>query len=175
MTEYKSKVKYKPPVELVFDEPIWDEMDRAIEKNVSNINEQVLAASVSACMKVGVKVDKDELIKALRYDRGQYEKGYQDGIRDSAGELQYFKNRVCELCGITRADSGDPNNCELAGHGAWIVRYTTPSSNYKSCTCGICGHERIFRPDEVPKFCEECGSKMAPLILDRKETTNDEV
>lgn len=29
---------------------------------------------------VGYSIDKDELIKALKYDRGQYEKGYADGL-----------------------------------------------------------------------------------------------
>ena len=29
---------------------------------------------------IGYKVDKDELIKALQYDRQQYEKGYKDGL-----------------------------------------------------------------------------------------------
>ena len=161
MTEYKSKVKYEAPIEINIEEDIPDLGSMA----VSEIENMIC----SAVLKVGITVDKEELIKALRYDRGQYDKGYQDGIRDSAGELQYFKNRICEFCGITHADSGYPDNCEIAGHGVWIVRYTTPSSNYKSCTCGICGHERIFRPDEVPKFCEECGSKMAPVIVERKE------
>lgn len=31
-----------------------------------------------AVMNVGVNVDKEELIKALAYDRGQYQKGYDD-------------------------------------------------------------------------------------------------
>lgn len=31
-----------------------------------------------AVRQTGVVVDKDELIKALKYDRGQYEKGYAD-------------------------------------------------------------------------------------------------
>jgi Zn-finger nucleic acid-binding protein len=31
-----------------------------------------------AVQKVGVNVDKDELIKALQYDRAQYQKGYND-------------------------------------------------------------------------------------------------
>ena len=30
---------------------------------------------------MGVNVNRDELLKALRYDRGQYAKGYADGIR----------------------------------------------------------------------------------------------
>ena len=34
-----------------------------------------------AIQKVGVYVDKNELLKALQYDRGQYQKGYAD--RDS--------------------------------------------------------------------------------------------
>lgn len=28
---------------------------------------------------IGYEINKDELIKALQYDRGQYEKGFQDG------------------------------------------------------------------------------------------------
>lgn len=34
-----------------------------------------------AVQKVGVDVDKDELVKALSYDRNQYEKGYEDGLK----------------------------------------------------------------------------------------------
>ena len=32
----------------------------------------------------GVDVDKDELLRALQYDRGQYAKGYADGKADAA-------------------------------------------------------------------------------------------
>lgn len=42
------------------------------------------------CYKViqdyGIVVDKEELIKALQYDRNQYEKGYADGLLHMAGE-----------------------------------------------------------------------------------------
>lgn len=48
---------------------------------------------------MGLDVDRDELLKALQYDRGQYEKGYADGCRDSRkhGEwniLEYDCGRV---------------------------------------------------------------------------------
>jgi hypothetical protein len=33
-------------------------------------------------LEVGVNVDKDELIKALKYDRDQYNRGYNDGFRE---------------------------------------------------------------------------------------------
>ena len=35
----------------------------------------------------GINVDKEELIRALQYDRNQYEKGYRDGYRDAAMKL----------------------------------------------------------------------------------------
>lgn len=34
---------------------------------------------MKAIREVGVNVDKEELIKALQYDRNQYTKGYEDG------------------------------------------------------------------------------------------------
>lgn len=43
---------------------------------------------------VGVMVDKDELIKALEYDRQQYEKGYQDGKREFA---VYILGRIAAI------------------------------------------------------------------------------
>ena len=45
----------------------------------------------------GIKVDKDELIKALKYDRGQYEKGYKDGYK--SGVIQ-FVERLSERADI---------------------------------------------------------------------------
>lgn len=60
--------------------------------------------------------------------------------------------------------------CEIAGHGVWIEQ-ESGLTYYKNCACSICGHTRVFKPDEVPKFCEECGSKMAPVIVERKERT----
>lgn len=35
---------------------------------------------VKCSQAVGYDIDKDELIKALKYDREQYEKGYSDGL-----------------------------------------------------------------------------------------------
>jgi hypothetical protein len=44
---------------------------------------------------VGVNVDKEELLKALKYDRQQYQKGYQDGIKDfmEAFKIKFAKER----------------------------------------------------------------------------------
>lgn len=37
---------------------------------------------LKAVQNIGVVVDKDELLKALAYDRGQYEKGFADGVKE---------------------------------------------------------------------------------------------
>jgi hypothetical protein len=57
-------IDYKSPIE------IWhSEMEMRMEDEV-----------LKACQRIGVQVDKEELLKALQYDRGQYDKGYQDGL-----------------------------------------------------------------------------------------------
>ena len=47
-----------------------------------------------AVLKQAIIVEKDELIKALRYDRDQYDKGYRDG-RNSV--LQKLREMMEEL------------------------------------------------------------------------------
>lgn len=48
-----------------------------------------------AILDYGIDIDKDELIKALAYDRDQYDKGYNDGIRD--GKIAAYKEIVERL------------------------------------------------------------------------------
>ena len=54
-----------------------------IETNIEDIQSQFLKQQEEevfrAVVNMGIRVDKEELIRALRYDRGQYEKGYLDG------------------------------------------------------------------------------------------------
>ena len=46
----------------------------------------------------GINVDKEELIKALQYDRNQYEKGYINGYNAKASEV------AREIFGMLRED-----------------------------------------------------------------------
>lgn len=57
---------YKSPIEII-NGKIQTQFDDAIFRAVQN---------------VGINVDKDELIKALEYDRGQFEKGWKEGFHD---------------------------------------------------------------------------------------------
>lgn len=56
-----------------------------------------------AIQKVGVYVDKEELIKALNYDRHQYEMGYADARKDYEKQLDkvidlLYEHMDCEKC-----------------------------------------------------------------------------
>ena len=51
-----------------------------IEKAITDIKVNFENGVFQAVQEVGINVNKDELIKALKYDREQYDKGYHDGI-----------------------------------------------------------------------------------------------
>jgi len=78
---------YKSPIEtLVAD------IQTQIEKQHE---EEIYKAVVS----VGINVDKEELIRALQYDRQQYHIGYADGKRDAMDSIVQCENcRDCEMC-----------------------------------------------------------------------------
>ena len=61
---------YKPPIEIVMKE-VFQKMNEDFENSV-----------LKAVQKVGINVDKEELLKALIYDRGQYDKGYEDAMNE---------------------------------------------------------------------------------------------
>lgn len=57
-------MSYKSPIDLI--------TKQCVEQIDDNVFRAVLECEIH--------VDKDQLIKALAYDRGQYEKGYEDGV-----------------------------------------------------------------------------------------------
>ena len=48
------------------------------EEVKKDIDGQIIESVMKATQAVNVTVDKEELLRALRYDRGQYDKGYAD-------------------------------------------------------------------------------------------------
>ncbi len=54
-----------------------------IEIYVANVVSEFDGAVMKACQKVHIEVDREELIKALEYDRGQYEKGFKAGLHSA--------------------------------------------------------------------------------------------
>lgn len=57
---------YKSPIEIKLNDLVSDAVEKTDEYIVKYVQQ------------IGVNVDKDELIKALRFDRGQYKKGWND-------------------------------------------------------------------------------------------------
>ena len=82
----KGKTMYKSPIDIYYGQ-----METQLEGSV-----------LRAVQKVGVNVDKEELIRALKYDRDQYDKGYSDGERDSMDSMIRCKN--CKHCSNNTPD-----------------------------------------------------------------------
>lgn len=64
------------------------------EQMAENIAKQTDDAIWEAIAKTEVVVDKDELIKAMQYDRGQYEKGYVKGFEDAVEKLPIWARKL---------------------------------------------------------------------------------
>ena len=86
---------YKSTIELDFSEQISDAIQTELEGTI-----------VRGCIEVGVHVDRDELLKALAYDRMQYEKGYADAMAECKEQIkslkemaEYFRDRCDFLMG----------------------------------------------------------------------------
>lgn len=62
---------YKSPIELVMGE----------------MRMKLNGTITQAIQDVDINVDKEELERALQYDRGQYDKGYSDGYKDAVKEF----------------------------------------------------------------------------------------
>ena len=93
---------YKSPIE------IWctDFMNNIVTQVQEN-NEMQIMATVNQY----VSVDKEELIKALNYDRQQYEKGYADA------QKEWNTHKVaCLLAELF----GDPCACNYCGIDEWL-------------------------------------------------------
>lgn len=73
---------YESPIEV-----FTSQMDGILEQMQKQQEEYIY----QAVLNVGVDVNKEELVKALQYDRDQYAKGYQDGIEE-------FAEKLLELC-----------------------------------------------------------------------------
>ena len=72
-------MSYESPIDLITTQVIKQLDDRTFR----------------AVLDCDIHVDKDQLIKALAYDRGQYEKGYEDGV-NSVNEWIPISERLPE-------------------------------------------------------------------------------
>lgn len=75
-----------------------------IEMLVGKIQTQMDDDILRAAQSYHINVNRDELVKALRYDRDQYNKGYAEGKRDAErvrGEwIGSYTGHKCSVCGF---------------------------------------------------------------------------
>ena len=87
-------MSYQSPIEI-----IQTQMQSQIEGDI-----------YKAVMKVGVNVDKNELLKALQYDRDQYQKGYTDRdseiVRCKECKYAHMAGNMCKFCDLYKDDDG---------------------------------------------------------------------
>lgn len=76
---------YKSPIDIMYGE-----MRMTIDNDI-----------LKAVQEYNITVDKEELLKALQYDRDQYKKGFADGTRAMIrvlDRLREMKRKPIELC-----------------------------------------------------------------------------
>lgn len=77
---------YKPPVK------IYEQMVNEINTDFEN--------EVMIKINAIVDVDKEELVKALNYDRDQYHKGFEDGMLSAKSELEIYIKALDLACSL---------------------------------------------------------------------------
>lgn len=98
---------YKSPIEITFG-PM---------KMVEKQNDEIEKYVYEYMQEIGVNVDREELLKALRYDRDQYEKGYADGKNSivRCGECKYML--PCGRCTMFADDNIRPSVSDFCSYG----------------------------------------------------------
>ena len=69
-----------------------------IERTVNDLVAKQEEGVYCMIQEYGISVEKEELLKALAYDRDQYNKGYDDGVREFAERVKgYFDGIIADI------------------------------------------------------------------------------
>ena len=91
-------------------EPRFYNWESPITKIMGEIQNQIVKQDEENCtfaieQSIGYSVDKNELIKALNYDREQYDKGYRDGVKETfKAELEEIKAEIDNIRDVEVTD-----------------------------------------------------------------------
>ena len=77
---------YENPIRIAIDD---------MAKNIIKAQDDYIVMEIQKI--ISVDVDKEELIKALKYDREQYEKGYKDGVEATQSRWIPCSERLPEI------------------------------------------------------------------------------
>lgn len=93
--------KYKNAL-MNFDEVDLYDYDSPIKTLAEQISQESDDGVLKAVTRVGIDINKEELIKALQYDRNQYKKGFDDGVKVGVRnrDNQIVRCKDCKYRGI---------------------------------------------------------------------------
>lgn len=99
---------YESPIKLVRADTLFSNT-RSIEDEIAEQMAKPVAIKIDnyileSVRRVDVSVDREELLKALAYDRQQYQKGYRDGIRDVIEKLKEKSTYHLYAYGVSYTD-----------------------------------------------------------------------
>lgn len=119
--------------------------DSPIRLAVSKMASQFDDAIYNAVVKTGIDVDKDELVRALNYDRSQYEKGYRDGLK--ASKWISVKERLPEV---------EADILAYIGEGSFVVCWMT-HDGYWQCPAYLMDKDDVTHWMPLPRPPKEKG------------------
>ena len=89
----------------------WEPPITIVQEIASQIARDTDDYIMSEIYKTGVTVNKEELIKAINYDRDQYNKGYRDGFRNAVKTecalVDLLEEHIAKLNEILKKLKGD--------------------------------------------------------------------
>ena len=118
---YDNLKGYKSPITLI--QPPMD----AMLLNIQEAKDNAIVAEVSQQM--GVVIDKEELAKALNYDRQQYQQGFEAARRCYCRPTASWEFEAIGIMGSW--------HCSNCGHVVVGAEHQKPMANY----CPHCGAE----------------------------------
>ena len=88
---------YESPVKMAWSKPDLIQTEtQKIANEITKQHEDYITFKIEQTL--DCEVDKEELIKALQYDRDQYDKGYQEGYLDGVRDgKQIMFNKLQEF------------------------------------------------------------------------------
>ena len=93
---------YNSPISLFYN------YDSYFKQIAEKIDEHTGNAVCEAVVECGVNVDKEQLLKALAYDRHQYEQGYRDGLEEGYRRaIEDCKNKLTSAVDTLLDNSGE--------------------------------------------------------------------
>ena len=108
-------MSYNSPISII---------SQMVDDQIKEMHKQEEAAIVTEITrKIGVDVDKDELIRALNYDRHQYEKGYVDGRFFGRHEVLSKLKRISNSQAIQKERFGYCDEKGTAEYKEFIKRH----------------------------------------------------